>query len=712
MFSEAGYERLFQVIHTESDGSPSLVGLVSEHAPASINSIRDEHGYSLACLMVSRKQAANIKLLHSIRCNMSEPTNTGWTPVMIAVRGNDLPLLELLHQLGSDFSLTDSVGWTALHHAVACGHQSLLTWLLPLTKSCINARDLQGETALHWAARLNDFPTVEALVKAGADTTIPDKNGFVPMQSCCLDSKFSHWLTSAYQLNNSAVSDPSSLSSFAKLGILPNAIQINSLPWEARIREEGILRSLIALGVCPARQLGPVPDICDELASLSSANDVVIAAGKSRNFDESLKALQRGITQGACVDTIDFQTGLSCMHLAVIACNDRLVASLLVHKADVNLAERSSQWTPLHFAAALGREETVGILVKAGASVVTQTRERVTPLVLAIRSGSLASVKLLMSGASHGDIQSGLETAVSHGNAEMVSACLSSGAVCSFETFSVACKAGHLLSVIAMLTHTPKLAPCVEPVTALNGLMMIASVPLGIVAEYANDQIDRLLALFRDKRVDLNGVDGNGKTAMMHAATAGRVEMCDALIRAGIGGRQEAAETARRAGFFDLYIRLLGVEKPIASTPYCGSSFGFNRHQNISFLAQQASCPLAVRLENLPAITTTDRLADWMTNHGARPSRLRLAADAISGKLDGVAYATFRDRAALQMTVKLNGQTFQDRKIRVFIDEALLAGTAGGESPVFPDWLDTDPVPVKKPKDVSGKKVTRFDPTV
>jgi RNA recognition motif-containing protein len=243
--------------------------------------------------------------------------------------------------------------------------------------------------------------------------------------------------------------------------------------------------------------------------------------------------------------------------------------------------------------------------------------------------------------------------------------------------------------------------------------MQLASVPLGIVEEYEHNDLEMVLKFFREHGTGFELKDANGNSALMHAATAGRMDVCAALLALGIGSCEEAAICAERAGFFDLSLRLVGVnlgEKPKERFNYKGPFLGSNRHQNLVYLAQQLSTPLAVRLENVSLTASSEKLAEWMESHGARPSRLRLAADPISGKLSGFAFASFTDRTSLQMAVKLNGQSFQDRKVKVFIDEALIAGTAGGESPCRPDWVDSQPHAVsKKANNLGPKKITRFD---
>ena len=45
-----------------------------------------------------------------------------------------------------------------------------------------NAKDADGTTALHWAARADELDAVQALLAAGADAATQDRYGVTPLQ--------------------------------------------------------------------------------------------------------------------------------------------------------------------------------------------------------------------------------------------------------------------------------------------------------------------------------------------------------------------------------------------------------------------------------------------------------------------------------------------------------------------------------------------------
>src|SRR5262245_22320729 len=48
-------------------------------------------------------------------------------------------------------------------------------------KADVNASQIDGMTALHWAARQNDLETVQMLIKAGAKVTTATRYGVTPL---------------------------------------------------------------------------------------------------------------------------------------------------------------------------------------------------------------------------------------------------------------------------------------------------------------------------------------------------------------------------------------------------------------------------------------------------------------------------------------------------------------------------------------------------
>ena len=50
----------------------------------------------------------------------------------------------------------------------------------------VNAAEIDGTTALHWAARINDAPTADLLIRAGADVKAANRYGVTPLSVACM----------------------------------------------------------------------------------------------------------------------------------------------------------------------------------------------------------------------------------------------------------------------------------------------------------------------------------------------------------------------------------------------------------------------------------------------------------------------------------------------------------------------------------------------
>lgn len=119
----------------------------------------------------------------------------GATPFLLASKTADLPLLKLLLELGADPSVTNGDGCTPLMAAAGIGvtavgeeagtesevHETI-AWLVDLGAD-VNARDENGETAMHGAAYRNYPETVEQLANLGARSEVwnqKNKYGWTP----------------------------------------------------------------------------------------------------------------------------------------------------------------------------------------------------------------------------------------------------------------------------------------------------------------------------------------------------------------------------------------------------------------------------------------------------------------------------------------------------------------------------------------------------
>src|SRR3979490_3397139 len=78
-----------------------------------------------------------------------------------------------------------AAGGSDVADAVMKGNKDAVRSLL-LRKADVNAPQIDGTTALHWAVRSDDLETAEMLIRAGAKVSAANRAGATPMQLAAL----------------------------------------------------------------------------------------------------------------------------------------------------------------------------------------------------------------------------------------------------------------------------------------------------------------------------------------------------------------------------------------------------------------------------------------------------------------------------------------------------------------------------------------------
>ena len=81
---------------------------------------------------------------------------------------------------------TATVHAAGIHDAVKAGDRAQVEALIETDAALVNARDEDGRTPLHWAARGPDIALARLLVTRGADVNAVDARGIAPLHSLAL----------------------------------------------------------------------------------------------------------------------------------------------------------------------------------------------------------------------------------------------------------------------------------------------------------------------------------------------------------------------------------------------------------------------------------------------------------------------------------------------------------------------------------------------
>lgn len=107
---------------------------------------------------------------------------SGDTPLIIAARTGNEPLVALLLAHQADATLSNTLGQTALHVAIRDGGiVEQLHALVEATGTAKNAQDMHGATAAYYAAQTGNPAAIVLLAQAGADFTLANKYDQSPL---------------------------------------------------------------------------------------------------------------------------------------------------------------------------------------------------------------------------------------------------------------------------------------------------------------------------------------------------------------------------------------------------------------------------------------------------------------------------------------------------------------------------------------------------
>jgi ankyrin repeat protein len=404
-------------------------------------------------------------------------------------------------------------------------------------KADVNAPQIDGTTALHWAVRLDDLETVELLVRAGANVSVANRAGATPMQLAALNG-------------NAAMID-----TLVKAGADPNL---------------------------PLTQYG---DTALMMASRTGKTDAISVL----------------LDNGAKVNTKESWGGTTALMWSVSERHSPAVKVLIDHGADVNarsnfvpaangrgfegrtpvapqpgqaVEEFASGWlTPLMFAAREGDAESARLLVAAGADVNAIAADGKDALGLAIFNGNYELASFLIDNTSkvnQADTQgfTPLFWAVDRRNMEtapnfpwmvttdplpLIKRLLDAGAdpnALVNNTPRARMRAGSPRIVFATALMRAAFSGDFELVTLLlakgadpaivskdNETVLEAAAALGFIQGYSKGRpaAERLavIKLLVDRGADVNAADDYGITPLMAAANLGEVSIIQFLVDRG-----------------------------------------------------------------------------------------------------------------------------------------------------------------------------------
>jgi ankyrin repeat protein len=279
--------------------------------------------------------------------------------------------LDLLLQLGANILQTDQAGNTLLHYMTSVDNIQAL-WLLKTAGQLKSILNNDGNTALHLAILANNEQLIDLLLKHKVDVTIANKEGGTPLHLAVTHS------------------NPSLVKRLCKLGARKNIHDKNNAQHTpifiaSTTQREDILQILVGDEFLMPLQLvlHLAIEVDDSILLswwLENGGNLEVRNNNKQTplclavVKENLVAIQILLSKGADLSAIvDERLKQNVFHVA--AKNNKILKLLLkelvtretelqfmINNRDINGD------TPLHLAAAVGNEESIVLLINAGAS--------------------------------------------------------------------------------------------------------------------------------------------------------------------------------------------------------------------------------------------------------------------------------------------------------------------------------------------------------
>ncbi|KAL6472909.1 hypothetical protein MHYP_G00190970 [Metynnis hypsauchen] len=283
-----------------------------------------------------------------------------------AATGDVNTLTATIREDPSILECCDSEGSTPLMHAVS-GRQVDTVKLLLKMGASINTQDACGRTSLSLATYLGWLEGCVCLLRNGAKQNIPDKNGRLPL----------HAATAEVDLRLMAVLLQQS--TLCEINHQDNE-GMTALHWASFHNRPEHVQALL--------QKGADPTLVDK--DFKTALHWAVQSGSrfmcSLILDHHL---------GSSVINYDDENGKTCVHIAAAAGYSDIIYEL-ARVPETNLqALDVDERTPLHWAAAAGKDDCVQALLQLGVEPGPRDINENTPLTYAMYCGHTASIKLL-----------------------------------------------------------------------------------------------------------------------------------------------------------------------------------------------------------------------------------------------------------------------------------------------------------------------------